>query len=62
MRLVLDANTVISGLLWGGTPGKLIDAARADLVVSGDSDLLQLKSYHGIPIVSATQAVERLNR
>lgn len=29
MRLVLDTNTAISGLLWGGTPGRLIDAAQA---------------------------------
>lgn len=28
MRLVLDTNTALSGLLWGGTPGRLIDAAR----------------------------------
>lgn len=28
MRLVLDTNTAISGLLWGGTPGRLIDAAE----------------------------------
>lgn len=28
MRLVLDTNTAISALLWHGTPGKLIDAAR----------------------------------
>ena len=35
MRLVLDTNTVLSGLLWpGGPPGKLIDAAEA-----GDIDL-----------------------
>lgn len=27
MRLVLDTNTALSGLLWGGTPGRLIDAA-----------------------------------
>lgn len=27
MRLVLDTNTVISGLIWGGSPGQLIDAA-----------------------------------
>ena len=27
MRLVADTNTVISGLLWGGTPGRLIDLA-----------------------------------
>ena len=33
MRLVLDTNTAISGLLWHGTPGKLIDAARAKSVL-----------------------------
>lgn len=27
MRLVLDTNTALSGLLWGGTPGRLLDAA-----------------------------------
>lgn len=27
MRLVLDTNTVVSGLIWGGVPGRLIDAA-----------------------------------
>ena len=136
MRLVLDTNTVISGLLWQGAPGGLIDAAQggtlslftsaallaelrgvlsrrkfaaqletralraaeilegyaalativapaiiapvvakdptddavlacalaaqADLVVSGDSDLLDLKSYHGIPIIGAAEALERI--
>jgi len=29
VRVVLDTNTVISGLLWGGAPRRLIDAARA---------------------------------
>ena len=29
MRLVLDTNAAISGLLWQGNPGKLIDAAYA---------------------------------
>jgi putative PIN family toxin of toxin-antitoxin system len=32
VRLVLDTNTAISGLLWGGTPGRLIDAAKAGQV------------------------------
>lgn len=27
MRLVLDTNTVISGLIWSGSPSQLIDAA-----------------------------------
>ena len=37
-------------------------AARANLVVSGDDDLLTLKSFNGIQIVTARQAVERLTQ
>jgi hypothetical protein len=29
VRLVLDTNVALSGLLWQGTPGKLIDACQA---------------------------------
>jgi putative PIN family toxin of toxin-antitoxin system len=137
VRLVLDTNTVVSGLLWQGLPGKLIDAAQeksvslytsalllaelrgvlerakfarqlesrgldvvtifdgfaalasivtpaiitptvandpaddsvlacalaaqADLIVSGDTHLLGLKTYHGIPIVTAAEALLRLS-
>lgn len=32
VRLVLDTNTAISGLLWHGTPGKLVDAARSQSI------------------------------
>jgi putative PIN family toxin of toxin-antitoxin system len=136
VRLVLDTNTALSGLLWGGTPGRLIDAAedhrielassaallaelqgvlsrekfagqlakrgvnvadvfdgyaalvtlvtpaamaptiardpaddqvlaaalaaRADLIVSGDAHLLDLKRFQGIGIVTAATAVERI--
>jgi uncharacterized protein len=28
LRLVLDTNTVVSALLWGGTPAKLVDGAQ----------------------------------
>ena len=35
-------------------------AAQADLIVSGDADLLNLKSYHGIPIVDPARAFERI--
>ena len=137
MRLVLDTNTALSGLLWGGTPGRLIDialqglielassaallaelqgvlsrekfaqqlnkrsltvadvfqgycalvavvrpttiaptilrdptddqvlaaalAAGADLIVSGDAHLLDLRNFQGIDIVSAAVAVSRLD-
>lgn len=136
MRIVADTNTVVSGLLWGGLPQELINAARAkritlyssvtliaefaeviarekfatrirsagvsapelvadyaqlarivspadirptvtgdpdddqvlacalaaeaDLIVSRDKRLRNLKTYHGIPIVNATEAVKRL--
>ncbi|MDH3209192.1 MAG: hypothetical protein OEM00_01250 [Burkholderiaceae bacterium] len=33
-------------------------AARADLIVSGDAHLLDLKSFQGIAIVTAAAAVE----
>jgi putative PIN family toxin of toxin-antitoxin system len=136
VRLVLDTNTALSGLLWGGTPGRLIDAAeagqvelassaallaelqgvlsrekfakqlgkrgitvadvfdgyaalvtlvapaviaptitrdpaddqvlaaalaaQADLIVSGDAHLLDLKGFKGIEIVTTAVAVERI--
>ena len=34
-------------------------AAGADLIVSGDEDLLVLKKYQGIPILAARQALEQ---
>lgn len=35
-------------------------AAQADLIVSGDGDLLTLKCFQGVPIVTAAQAVEKI--
>lgn len=35
-------------------------AAQADVVISGDDDLLSLSIFAGIPIITATQALERL--
>lgn len=135
MRLVLDTNTVVSGLLWSNAPSKLIDvalggaielftsewllleladvlprpkfskrisasgftveeltarygvlaqrvtpaiispvsadpeddhvlacalAANVDVVVSRDKDLLNLKRYHGIDIINASEALVRV--
>ena len=133
MRILLDTNVAVSGLLWGGPPGVLIDAALSgrvdlvtslpliaelrgvvgrrrfsgrlarlalsaadvvdsyamlaqivtpatiaptilrdpdddqvlaaavagcvDLIVSGDCDLLDIRAFHGIPIVNAADAV-----
>jgi len=136
MRIVADTNTVLSGLLWGGPPRRLIDlararslslytslvllaelaeviardkfahrvhlaglsaaehvldyrrlaylvepqplsgpasrdpdddhvlacalAARADLIVTRDLDLLDLKTYQDIPILAAAEALRRI--
>ncbi len=38
----------------------LVLAALADLIVSGDDDLLTLITFEGIPIVTPAQALERL--
>jgi len=35
-------------------------AVRADLIVSGDQDLLVLQEFEGIPILNAAQAMEWL--
>jgi len=40
MRLVLDTNTALSGLLWGGTPGYLIDAVVAGRIELASSAAL----------------------
>lgn len=47
MRLVLDTNTVLSGLLWQGTPGQLIEAAKQQKVDLFSSTPL-LAELHGV--------------
>lgn len=37
-------------------------AAQADLIVSGDADLLNLKAYQGVPIVTAAEAMQVISR
>ena len=37
-------------------------AAGADLIVSGDTDPLNLKSFHRIPIVAAAEALARVTK
>ena len=47
MRLVLDTNAAVSGLLWHGNPGKLIDAAHAGSLSLYTSASL-LAELHGV--------------
>jgi putative PIN family toxin of toxin-antitoxin system len=35
-------------------------SARVDLIISGDTDLLELLAYEGIPIVTPAQALSRI--
>ena len=35
-------------------------AARADLIISGDADLLSLKTFQAIPIVTVAQALKQI--
>lgn len=37
-------------------------AVGADLIISGDADLLNVKSFHRIPIVTPAEALARLQR
>lgn len=95
MRVILDTNIVVSALIWGGTPYKLLQtatagdielftssplstpvavptdadddhviavavAAGADLIVSGDRDLLRLERYGNIAIVDAAEAIQAI--
>lgn len=56
MRCVLDTNLRVSGVIAAALSG------QADLIASGDKrDLLPMGSYEGIPIVTAREAVRRLD-
>jgi uncharacterized protein len=52
VRLVADTNTVISGLLWGGTPGRLMD-----LAVQG-----QIKFVTTLPLLAELEGVLARNK
>ena len=64
MRVVLDTNTVVSALLFSGVASQLVPllqsrrkfldcavAGRSKFLVTGDHDLLELRSYRGITIL-----------
>ncbi len=62
MRLILDTNIALSGLLWGGPPGQLIDAAvqqRIELA-SSTALLAELQGVLARPKFAAQFAKRRL--
>lgn len=73
MKIVVDTNVMISGIFFGGFPQKVLRAivaneitacakdAKALYVVSGDADLLVLKNYEDIDIITAKEFCQRYN-
>jgi predicted nucleic acid-binding protein len=58
--LVLDKNTVISRLLWGGTPRRVIDAARDARIDLASSAGLLNERFPKSVIVTAQVAVRSI--
>lgn len=73
-RLVIDSNVWIAALIspTGAATGisrdpdddtilALAAIGRADAIISGDRDLLELVTYEGIPILTPAQFMQRLS-
>lgn len=75
MRVVFDTNVLLSGVFARGVCEALLDAcrdgddlpvlgtllaAKADCLVTGDQDLLELREFHSIPILSPRAFHDRL--
>jgi predicted nucleic acid-binding protein len=67
VKAVADTNVIVSGLIWGGPPASLLDraaqrffhlvfrcagGANAMAIITGDKDLLTMKEFAGIPIMT----------
>ena len=61
MRLVLDTNVVVSALIWGGTPYKLIEAAAAGDIelVTSPALLTELRDVLGREHLALRLAAQR---
>jgi predicted nucleic acid-binding protein len=78
VRIVIDCNVLVSGFIWPGLPIPLAApvcrdasddavlacalAASADMIISGDDDLLSLRIFENIPILSPTNALQILKK
>jgi len=55
VRVVLDRNVVLSGLFFGGVPGRILACAiggRAKILVSGDRALLRATGFGGVLVLT----------
>jgi predicted nucleic acid-binding protein len=70
LRVVLDTNVLLSGIFFGGVPGRLPTAdddkflacaiaSPAPLIVSGDKHVLYVSGWSGITVVTPRQCVDR---
>lgn len=66
MKVVIDTNVFVSALNYGGIPGVIYPIlacafeANAEVIVTGDKDLLPLGNFEGIEIATPRQFLERL--
>ena len=60
MRILIDTNILISGLFFHGLPNQLLQEIDFETyIVSGDNDLLTIKNFAGIEIVTAREFYEK---
>jgi predicted nucleic acid-binding protein len=65
IRVVLDTNIYISAFLFGGKPSEILKQidrilecaveAQAQFIITGDKHLLTMRSFEGIPTLTADQ-------
>jgi predicted nucleic acid-binding protein len=59
MKVVLDTNVLVSGVFWSGPASHVAVSAGAQVLVSGDKDLLVLKKVSGVDILSPEAFLRR---
>jgi predicted nucleic acid-binding protein len=59
MKVVIDVNVWISGSLWDGTPNAI--AAKAEVLITGDLDLLVLQSVQEILILNPNEFLAEMD-
>ena len=63
LSVVVEASPFAAAIAWDADDDVVLAAAlagQADLIISGDSDLLVLGSHAGVPIFSPSDAMDRL--
>ena len=62
MKVVLDTNVLVSGILFTGPPHQILltcaVASGAGTIVSGDTHLLSVSGYRGIEVLRPRAFVE----